>query len=172
MCSEVPPLDTCAFLGALLDGKFVAHTRRCSVAGFHYRGPRKYRPRTPPPYAAHSREPATPRPYCRVVGLRSLRLGTAGEWAHLIWTFPSSSIRSYGPSREERPGPCGLGALDNRGAASVSSPAIEAHEPVRDNCPEVQCPGVHGMISMPGGEEAGVTADHNPRAGTPTSLRP
>jgi hypothetical protein len=29
MCSEVPPLDTSAFLGALLDGKFVAHTRRC-----------------------------------------------------------------------------------------------------------------------------------------------
>jgi hypothetical protein len=61
--------------------------------------------------------------------LRSPQLGTAGEWAHLIWTFRSSSIRSYGPSREERPGPCGLGALDNRGAASVSSPAIQTQEP-------------------------------------------
>jgi hypothetical protein len=51
-----------------------------------YRRPRTGRPGTPP-YAAHSRERATPRPYCRAVGLRSLRLGTAGERVHLIWTF-------------------------------------------------------------------------------------
>src|SRR5258707_15438461 len=75
-------------------------------AGFHYRRPRTSRPRTPQPYAAHSREPATPRPYCRAVGLRSLRLRTA--CVLLIWTLTTFSLRP----RSLKPGACPLRVPD------------------------------------------------------------
>src|SRR6185503_18506725 len=71
-----------------------------------YRRPRTSRPRTPPATVAHSREPATPRPYCRAVGLQSLRLGTADECVLLIGTSTTS------PNSPQRIRP-----LSNRGDA-------------------------------------------------------
>jgi len=100
-----------------------------------YQRPRNQRPltscpKTPRPYAAHSREPATPRPYRRAVGLRSLRLGTAGEWDPLICTFPGSSIRPTAPVMRDR-GRDGWGLWITGRRVSASSSAIEAHDPVK-----------------------------------------
>ena len=81
-----------------LDGKPAAHARRRQGLGVQwcrkrYRRPRTSRPRTPQPFAGHGRVPATLRPYCRAVGLRSLLLGTAGECVLLIWTWQPQRVR-------------------------------------------------------------------------------